>query len=68
MKPLKLSQGFAFLEYENPEAAFLCLLQMNGVCIQGYNIKVCKVSRCSALFLGLFKEGTDRWLFGEGGV
>lgn len=32
--------GFAFIEYEIPEAASLALEQMNGVMIGGRNIKV----------------------------
>ncbi len=33
-------KGFAFVEYELPEAAQLALEQMNGVVIGGRNIKV----------------------------
>ena len=33
-------KGFAFIEYEIPEAAQLSLEQMNGVMIGGRNIKV----------------------------
>lgn len=33
-------KGFAFVEYELPEAAQLALDQMNGVMIGGRNIKV----------------------------
>jgi len=33
-------KGFAFVEYEMPEAANLSLEQMNGVLISGRNIKV----------------------------
>ena len=33
-------KGFAFVEYEIPEAAQLGLEQMNGVIISGRNIKV----------------------------
>lgn len=33
-------KGFAFIEYETPEAAHLALEQMNGVMIGGRNIKV----------------------------
>lgn len=36
-------KGFAFVEYELPEAAQLALDQMNGVMIGGRNIKVCTV-------------------------
>lgn len=34
------SKGFAFVEYELPEAAQLALEQMNGVLLGGRNIKV----------------------------
>ena len=37
---LSLIPGFAFVEYEMPEAAQLGLEQMNGVIISGRNIKV----------------------------
>jgi RNA recognition motif-containing protein len=37
-------KGFAFVEYDIPEAAQLALEQMNGVMIGGRNIKV--VSTC----------------------
>ena len=33
-------KGFAFLEYETPEAAQLAIEQMNGVMLGGRNIKV----------------------------
>lgn len=33
-------KGFAFIEYETPEAASLALEQMNGVVLGGRNIKV----------------------------
>ena len=33
-------KGFAFIEYDIPEAAYLALDQMNGVMIGGRNIKV----------------------------
>lgn len=33
-------KGFAFIEYDIPEAAYLALEQMNGVMIGGRNIKV----------------------------
>lgn len=33
-------KGFAFVEYDLPEAAQLALEQMNGVMIGGRNIKV----------------------------
>lgn len=33
-------QGFAFVEYDLPEAAQLALEQMNGVLLGGRNIKV----------------------------
>ena len=36
-------KGFAFIEYEIPEAAQLALEQMNGVMIGGRNIKVIRI-------------------------
>lgn len=36
-------KGFAFVEYELPEAAQLALEQMNGVVIGGRNIKVSNI-------------------------
>ena len=33
-------KGFAFVEYETPEAAQLSIEQMNGVVLGGRNIKV----------------------------
>ena len=33
-------KGFAFIEYDNPEAAFLAIDQMNDVLLGGRNIKV----------------------------
>ncbi|CAC5376576.1 PUF60 [Mytilus coruscus] len=36
-------KGFAFIEYDIPEAAQLSLEQMNGVMIGGRNIKVCNM-------------------------
>ena len=38
-------KGFAFVEYDLPEAAQLALDQMNGVMIGGRNIKVAVSSR-----------------------
>ena len=38
-----LTQGFAFVEYDLPEAAQLALEQMNGVLLGGRNIKVCPI-------------------------
>ena len=40
---LKKHKGFAFIEYEIPEAASIALEQMNGVMICGFSIKVCPV-------------------------
>ena len=37
---LALSKGFAFVEFEQPEAAQLALDQMNGILVLGRNIKV----------------------------
>jgi RNA recognition motif-containing protein len=36
-------KGFAFVEYDLPEAAQLALEQMNGVMIGGRNIKVSSI-------------------------
>lgn len=37
-------KGFAFVEYEIPEAAQLALEQMNGVMLGGRNIKVVSIN------------------------
>ena len=37
-------KGFAFVEYEVPEAADLSIQQMNGVLVSGKNLKVGKPS------------------------
>jgi len=34
-------KGFAFIEYDIPEAAFLAIEQMHNVMLGGRNIKVC---------------------------
>lgn len=39
-------KGFAFVEYDVPEAATLALEQMNGVLLSGRNIKVSFVIIC----------------------
>lgn len=39
-------KGFAFVEYEIPEAAQLALEQMNGVMLGGRNIKVVSIYEC----------------------
>ena len=39
-KLIFLLQGFAFVEFEQPEAAQLALDQMNGILVCGRNIKV----------------------------
>jgi len=36
----KKHKGFAFIEYDMPEAASIALEQMNGVMISGFSIKV----------------------------
>lgn len=36
-------KGFAFVEYDIPEAAHLSLEQMNGVMLGGRNIKVVSI-------------------------
>ena len=41
-------KGFAFIEYDIPEAAQLALEQMNGVMIGGRNIKVITSLVCQA--------------------
>lgn len=50
------SQGFAFVEYEVPEAAQLALEQMNSVMLGGRNIKVSNMPALkisASLFLGI---------------
>lgn len=37
-------KGFAFVEYDVPEAAELAIAQMNGVLLSGKNLKVSKPS------------------------
>lgn len=44
-------KGFAFVEYELPEAAQLALDQMNGVMIGGRNIKVFFIIICKCFIL-----------------
>lgn len=44
-------KGFAFVEYELPEAAQLALDQMNGVMIGGRNIKVYFIIICKCFIL-----------------
>lgn len=44
------SQGFAFVEYEVPEAAQLALEQMNSVMLGGRNIKVSNIRKFLLLF------------------
>lgn len=44
-------QGFAFVEYDVPEAAQLALEQMNSVMLGGRNIKV----RCLEILVSLGK-------------
>lgn len=39
---LKKHKGFAFIEYDIPEAASLAVEQMNGVMLGGFSIKVSK--------------------------
>lgn len=46
--PFLLGQGFAFVEYEVPEAAQLALEQMNSVMLGGRNIKVREAGRGGA--------------------
>lgn len=47
-------QGFAFVEYDVPEAAQLALEQMNSVMLGGRNIKVC----CSEIMNKWINETT----------
>lgn len=47
-------QGFAFVEYDLPEAAQLALEQMNGVLLGGRNIKVCIFVAVHGLFTIIF--------------
>lgn len=49
-------QGFAFVEYEMPEAAQLALDQMNSVVLGGRNIKV----KTFALFITIFPHSARR--------
>lgn len=49
-------QGFAFVEYEMPEAAQLALEQMNSVVLGGRNIKVTAlVAPTTRLVMGAVK-------------
>ena len=48
-------KGFAFLEYELPEAAQLSMEQMNGVILSGRNIKVRRILN------PLFDATSTRW-------
>ena len=52
-------KGFAFVEYELPEAAQLALEQMNGVVIGGRNIKVPFQSLYFVLLYLSFLIGTN---------
>jgi len=45
---LRKHKGFAFLEYDIPEAASLAVEQMNGVMLGGFSIKVGFVGILSA--------------------
>jgi len=51
-------QGFAFVEYDLPEAAQLALEQMNGVLLGGRNIKVGIYLVCFFLFLRKYMQLT----------
>lgn len=48
-------KGFAFVEYEIPEAAQLALEQMNGVMLGGRNIKVVCISDYLLLITKMYK-------------
>jgi RNA recognition motif-containing protein len=50
-------KGFAFLEYETPEAAQLYIEQMNGVILGGRNIKVRKNENIFINLMTLSKIG-----------
>ena len=43
---LRKHKGFAFLEFDMPEAASLAVEQMNGVMLCGFSIKVCLGISC----------------------
>lgn len=47
-------KGFAFVEFETPEAAQLSIEQMNGVVLSGRNIKVRKRQRLKRIVQHLF--------------
>ena len=49
-------KGFAFIEYDIPEAAQLALEQMNGVMIGGRNIKVTVYQPSRGLVKQIFCE------------
>jgi len=46
---LRKHKGFAFLEYDIPEAASLAVEQMNGVMLGGFSIKVRTLLACLLL-------------------
>lgn len=47
-------KGFAFVEYEIPEAAQLALEQMNGVMLGGRNIKVVSIKFTHKLYFKIY--------------
>ena len=51
---LNKHKGFAFIEYDIPEAAALALEQMNGVMIGGRNIKVVDIAGLVPALLHLY--------------
>lgn len=50
---LRKHKGFAFIEYDIPEAASLAVEQMNGVMLGGFSIKVRKFFLFSENFSSL---------------
>lgn len=50
-------KGFAFLEFETPEAAQLSIEQMNGVILGGRNIKVRNTFYFTMIFKSKFAIG-----------
>jgi len=47
---LKKHKGFAFIEYDVPEAASLAVEQMNGVLLGGFSVKVRKLLYLTEIF------------------
>lgn len=51
-------QGFAFVEYEMPEAAQLALDQMNSVVLGGRNIKVTTLALSTTIFPNIARRNS----------